>query len=245
MKTIACPFSSAFVELLEAKDVQKGSVLVIPGGAYVWKSPRETFPVAEVFAAAGYQAAILEYTVGERLGKTPMKEAAWALSQLPRPVYVCGFSAGGHIAASLGVHWKDEGLAHPDGMILCYPVITTGQYAEMNTISRLGNSVQRDYFSLEKWVDASTPKTFLWHTAEDDTVDVHNSLIFANALANKNVPFELHIYQKGVHGLSLATKEVKEPKKRRFADPHVATWMPLCLEWLSYNDKVGHENVEE
>ena len=88
------------------------------------------------------------------------------------------------------------------------------------------------YYSLEAYVDAQTPPAFIWHTAGDSTVAVQNSLCFAESLAAKGVPFELHIYPYGEHGLSLATREVEEAEKQRYADPHVAGWFDQCAQWL-------------
>ena len=88
------------------------------------------------------------------------------------------------------------------------------------------------WFSLETQVDETTPPVFLWHTASDESVPVQNSLLFAGALAAAKVPFELHIYPFGPHGLSLATKEVEDPEKNRFADPHVAEWFGTMVKWL-------------
>ena len=112
----------------------KAIVVICPGGAYRWLSPRESEPVARAFEAMGYETSILRYTVQaegdpEPLGLGPVRELSERVAQLRKtadgaPVFVCGFSAGGHLAATLGVHWKALGLSRPDGLILCYPVIT-------------------------------------------------------------------------------------------------------------------------
>lgn len=184
---------------------------------------------------------------GTYLGLEPLRCGAEAMKQVRaavpgKPVVVCGFSAGGHAAASLGVHWNDGGiftedeqvLIRPDALVLCYPVITSGPWAHRGSIEMLagedGNLA--GYFSLENFVNQQTPPTFLWHTAADGSVPVQNSLLFAESLAKAKVPFELHIYPRGEHGLSLATKEVEEPAKGRLADAHVAGWFGQCLEWL-------------
>jgi dipeptidyl aminopeptidase/acylaminoacyl peptidase len=86
-------------------------------------------------------------------------------------------------------------------------------------------------YSLENCVSHLTPPTFLWHTSEDQAVPVENSLLFAERLARYEIPFELHVFPHGSHGLSLATPEVSEAPAR-YADPHVARWMELCIEWL-------------
>lgn len=247
----------------------KGNVIICPGGAYRWHSPREALPVAKAFAAQGWKPWILYYKVsvhGEVLGTAPLCQAAAAVRKVRaaspgRPVILCGFSAGGHVAASLGVHWNDEHLfagedrsvIRPDGLILGYPVITAGKYAHRESMEMLagpdpaaaeedsagadpaaaeGDPAGPGYYGLEAYVDAQTPPAFIWHTAGDSTVAVQNSLCFAESLAAKGVPFELHIYPYGEHGLSLATREVEEAEKQRYADPHVAGWFDQCAQWL-------------
>lgn len=236
MEELNCPFSQATVEYQD-NDKSRGIVIVCAGGAYAWLSPREQKPVSDAFLAKGFSTAILNYTVGEDLGTLPMQEASWAIQSLrdKKPgmkVILLGFSAGAHLAASVAVHQGDLGLARPDSLILCYPVITAGEFGHEESIRRLGPERKKEYNSLEKWVDYNTPPTFLWHTAQDPEVPVENSLLFAQALAKEKVPFELHIYPFGVHGLSLATEEVEEAAKSRFRDPHVASWFELCIQWL-------------
>jgi acetyl esterase/lipase len=149
------------------------------------------------------------------------------------PVFVCGFSAGGHLAATLGVHWKKLGLQRPDGLILCYPVITAvPELCNEESLHNLAGDGDRGFYSLEDHVSPDTPPAFLWHTAGDESVPVENSLRFASALSRAGVPFELHVYPFGAHGLSLATEEVAQPENRRVPDPHVAGWIRECGEWM-------------
>lgn len=218
----------------------KGVVLICPGGGYKWLSPREGEPVARRFNTGGWAAAVLMYTccVSEPVGKLPLMQAGEAAARLRelfpgRTLAVCGFSAGGHLAASLGVHWKEEGLSRPDGLILCYPVITAGKYRHRESLASLEGDRRPDYWSLEDYVSDETPPSFIWHTVTDPVVPVYNSILFAEQLAAHHVPVEMHLYPKGTHGLSLATPEVEETEKERFADPHVAGWFNLCLQWLN------------
>lgn len=237
-----------------SRDEVKGVVIICPGGGYEFLSPREARPVAEAFYRLGYQAAVLSYEVGlPVLGPVPLLQAAWSVAwareQYPgKPVLLCGFSAGGHLAASLGVHWKDEALfpdaayrsmIRPDGLILGYPVITAGEYRHEGSIRRLAGDGDSGYYSLEQFVAEDTPPTFLWHTAEDKTVSPKNSLLFAEQLMRCGVPLQLLVYPYGVHGLSLATREVEEPEKNRLEDPLVAGWMQQCAEWIEYMFIVG------
>ena len=222
---------------------QRPLVLVVPGGGYTHVSPRESDPVALQFAAAGYHTAVLHYAVGESARDAlPMRQLAQAIGLvrqhaeqwniLPDKIALCGFSAGGHLAASLGVHWKELGLPRPDGMILGYPVITAGKYAHRGSIQNLAGSDDPGWYSLETQVTADTPPAFFWHTVTDPEVPVQNSLLLAGALSAAGVRYEMHLYPRGVHGLSLATPEVDEPEKHRVADPHIAGWFGQCLEWL-------------
>lgn len=159
---------------LEEKGDWKGSVIICPGGGYEYLSPRENQPVAEAFRKNGYFPFVLEYDVASPvLGNIPLKQAAWAVKTVRgiRPgdrVFLCGFSAGGHLAASLGVHWNDREVfgeadreCRPDGLILCYPVITAGEKAHRGSIRRLAGEGDAPYFSLENFVSRDTPPAFL------------------------------------------------------------------------------------
>lgn len=214
----------------------KGTVIICPGGGYSWLSGRESEPIKKAFEEHSWRGEVLNYEVGCDLGTRPLKQLGEKVSEVRKenphkPVVVCGFSAGGHLAASIGVHYKDLGLERPDALILSYPVITTGEYAHKGSIRNLGGD-DTGYFSLEKHVTPDTPPTFIWATATDEDVPVENSLMFAAALSKAKVPFEMHIWPYGAHGLSLATPEVDEPEKGRYADEHIAKWFMLCIEWL-------------
>ena len=232
-------------------------VVICPGGGYLWLSDREQRPVAEAFLKQGFQAAVMEYNVqGQNLMYGPMLDLAWGVSQVramaeefyvdPNKICVCGFSAGGHVAGMLGVSWsnpkffsekKEQDACRPNGLILCYPVVSAGEYAHRGSFERLSDDTSLwDNFSVEKLVNASVPPMFLWHTMEDRDVPVQNSLLLAQSMMNQGISSEIHIFHKGVHGLSLATKEVEESDKGRYADSHVAHWLDLCGEWI--RDKV-------
>ena len=233
----------------------KGTVLIFPGGGYRFVSPRESKPVADAFNRGGYHAFVLDYTVAEPLplGTKPLADAAWAIAQIrgnaraygvdPDKIAVCGFSAGGHLAASLGVYWHNPGffggtepaeVYKPNGLILCYAVLSGGMHRHGGSFDNLVGEGQpakaRFAYSLEQQVSQNTPPTFLWHTAEDSSVPVENSLLFASKLSAYEIPFEMHVFPYGSHGLSLATPEVSE--SHRPADPHVAKWIDLCVDWL-------------
>ena len=223
----------------------RGAVLVCPGGGYGGRAAHEGVTIARRFNRAGIHAFVLHYRVAPHRHPEPLMDAARALRLIrqrarawrvdPNRIAICGFSAGGHLAASLGTLYaefpfrREDPLAkisnRPDAMILCYPVISSGPLGHAGSFANLlGPGVPRrllDRFSLERRVTADTPPAFLWHTADDAGVPVENSLLFAQALRTCRRPFELHVYPTGSHGLGLATQ-----------DAHIATWMPLCCEWL-------------
>ena len=114
-------------------------------------------------------------------------------------------------------------------MILGYPVITAGEFAHRGSFVQLAggeDAAAQQVFTLEDKVNADTPPVFVWHTMEDKTVPVENTLLLLAALRRANVPCEAHLFEKGVHGTSISTAEVDA------ADPHRAHWVALCLEWL-------------
>lgn len=217
-------------------------VLVVPGGGYNHVSPREGDPVALQFAAAGYHTAVLHYTVGEGAKDyRPMRQLNEALHLLrerakqwhilPEKIAVCGFSAGGHLALS-GAVLDIPGEAQqerPDAVILGYPVVTAGEYAHRGSFVQLSGSedtAKHQPFTLEDKITAHTPPVFVWHTMEDQTVPVENTLMLVSALHRAGVPCEAHLFEKGVHGTSISTAEVDA------ADAHRAHWVQLCVEWL-------------
>jgi acetyl esterase/lipase len=233
---------------------QRGAVLICPGGGYGFTSKREAEPIAMQFNAAGFHAFVLYYSVAPRRHPQPLLDISRAMCIIrenveewhtdSNKIAVCGFSAGGHLAACLGVHWKQSyiqnaqgikaSMNRPNALILCYPVITSGQYAHRGSFDNLlGEEPKKELLlemSLEDQINANTPPAFIWHTFNDNSVPVENSLFFATKMRSQGIPFELHIYPEGPHGLSLATAETDEGNKG--THQHVATWMKLCTEWL-------------
>lgn len=230
------------------------AVLVIPGGGYAKVSDREAEPVALRFLAKGFVPFVLQYSVAPSRYPTQLLEAAAALAHIrgmaaeygldPVKIATCGFSAGGHLAASLGNHWADplvektlglsKGAARPNAQILCYPVITAGEFAHRgsfeNLLGEFAAGDKQDACSLEKTANPDAPPTFLWHTCDDAAVPVQNSLLYANALLAEGVDVELHLYPHGVHGMSLA--DASTARESGHIDGHVATWFDLATGWL-------------
>lgn len=235
-------------------------VLVCPGGAYAFTSDREADPLALQFLAMGYHAAVLRYSVAPATFPTSLCELAYSIRLIrqhakewhvnPEQIIVLGCSAGGHLAASMGVFWNRDFLAKalkaedadhkqwkPDGMILCYPVITAGEFAHRGSfdnligdreaeISQILGAPALEALSLESQVSSDTPPAFLWHTFEDDGVPMENSLMFVNAMRRAGVSTELHIYPVGCHGLSLANRLTNNVQKE------CQSWISLVHTWI-------------
>jgi len=203
-------------------------VLVLPGGGYRGCSDREAEPIAMAFLVQGYHAFVLRYSLNENAKfPRPLQDAEEALEVIrnqaeewgldPQKIAVCGFSAGGHLAAALGT----MGRLRPNAVILAYPCI-------LDSMSAI---LPYPIPSLEKKVDPLTPPTFIFATSSDELVPVENSLQFAVALDEARIPFELHIFQDGVHGLALA-KPHTSSGWGKFVDPQAEKWIDLCISWL-------------
>ena len=220
---------------------KRPAVIICPGGGYVHLSPREADPVAFQFLSAGYQVFILYYSIGEAIRKvSPESEAAAAIKLVrensedldveENMIAIAGFSAGGHLALSIACHWRLYGEeSKPDAAVLSYPVVTMGEYAHAGSREALTDNDEKliSYYSLETQVSDDTPPCFIWHTAEDMSVPVMNSILLSSALSAVSVPFELHIFQNGAHGLSIARKETGMVEKR------AEEWVQLSISWLS------------
>ena len=235
------------------KDRRRPAVLVLPGGGYAFTSQREATPIAAEVVAAGISAFILRYTCApDAYFPTQLIQALQAVKVIrehadewhidPDRIAVCGFSAGGHLAASTGVFWNHElvrkygfagDIQKPNGLILSYPVITGGEKAHRGSFQNLLGDQYSDemvaFTSLETQVPADTPKSFIWHTYEDDGVPVENSMLFADALIAYGVPVELHVYPHGAHGLSLGNSLVNGPSG---TIPKLQSWMSFAKEWV-------------
>ncbi|MBE6549758.1 MAG: alpha/beta hydrolase [Ruminococcaceae bacterium] len=246
----------------ELKPARRPAMIVCPGGGYHFLSAREAEPIASKFFAQGMNTYILRYSIAPNAKDyAPLIEAALAIKYVrkhadehntdPDKVFICGFSAGGHLAASSGILWNikevrdaigvtdgsaPEGINKPTGMVLSYPVITAGDYAHKGSIYNLCGTKEptkeeMDRFSLELHVDETTAPAFVWHTVTDQTVPIQNTLFLVNALVENKVMCEAHIYPQGVHGLSLCNEETWS-EKPQMLEPHAATWIDLAIKWI-------------
>ena len=233
-------------------------VLICPGGGYAMTSDREAEALAVKFLAMGYHAAILRYSVAPARFPEALLQLATAVALLrenaekwhidENKIVVQGSSAGGHLAASLGVFWNKPFVAEalgmeskvfrPNGLMLSYPVITSGEKSHQGSFENVlgeqyADEEKRRFLSLEYNVSRDTPPTFLWHTAPDDTVPVENSLLFFQALHALDIPAELHIYPVGGHGLGLATAETARLEGYGI-QAECESWITLAGEWMKH-----------
>ncbi len=231
-------------------------ILMCPGGGYEMTSDREAEPMAMQFLAMGYHVAILRYSVCPVRYPAALLQVAESVLYLkehadeyhidPEKIVVQGCSAGGHLAANYGIAWNSPFLTKlmgmendPErlrvaGLLLCYPVITSGEKAHEESFRNLlGEQYEekKEELSLENQVTPDTPPTFLWHTATDETVPVENSLYFFQACLQQGVSAELHIYPVGGHGLSLANEETCRANGIG-VQKECQSWIGLAQTWL-------------
>ncbi|MBR3841007.1 MAG: alpha/beta hydrolase [Erysipelotrichales bacterium] len=245
MKEYKYPTKGGFIPTLTTyvhDDGVRDAILVVPGGSYAYVSPGEAELVAMKFYNAGFNAFVLAYTVnfnGTSLKLQPLKDISRAVRVLrnqsdnlninPDRLTLCGFSAGGHLVGSLAVHHNikelnDEYFSEsnkPNKIILCYPVISSGEYKHEGTYTKLlGESPTEEeltMFSLEKQVNKDVPPVFIWHTRDDDVVPYENTILFKKACDEAGIPCRMYIFESGVHGLSTADEDWAQ---RRYGEPY-------------------------
>ncbi len=251
---LAAYLPGSFPEL--GMDRRRPAVIICPGGGYHRLSDREGEPVALRFMGLGCAAFVLYYHVAPQARwPIPQRQLLAAIDHVrthtgdycvdPKAVIVMGFSAGGHLAACAGTLWNRVELYRPlrkrpvafrpDGAVLCYPVITSGPLAHRPSIQRLlGDRYEElaDAVSLENQVKPTSPPMFLWHTADDTTVPVENSLLMEEALRAKGVPVECRIYPHGLHGQSLADPTVYAPDQMWQMSTACSIWVEHCAAWI-------------
>ncbi len=220
------------------------AVIVCPGGGYVYCSPREGEPVALRYAAQGFHAFVLRYSVGwDAAGFAPLKEVSWAIGLLrekaaqwhidPEKIAVCGFSAGGHLALSSGVLGENK----PNAMILGYPAAQLPNVPGVNFMLKLLTGRQevtdQDAHDLTptEHITRAAPPVFIAATAED-ALTPHGALVIASKYSELKLPYELHIFQHGPHGYSLADA-TSAAGSREMLNRSFAHWHELSVNWLN------------
>ena len=233
-----------------------GAAMVIcPGGGYAGLAAHEGNDYALWLNQHGVTCFVLKYRLGSHGYRHPvmLEDAARAVRWVrahaddykidTHRVGIMGSSAGGHLAATLLTHFDagnpnssdviERQSSRPDLGILCYAVITMGKFthegSKENLLGKNPSPELVENLSNELQVTPNTPPCFLWTTFEDTTVPMENSMMFAEALRKNHVPFDLHVYQKGGHGMGLKDKPP-------FAHPH--PWAADCLFWLKVQNFV-------
>ncbi len=230
-------------------------MLILPGGGYSFCALHEDEPVARSFMYRGFNCFTLYYTVGEKASlSVSIKDVSMAIAHIkrnakeynvdPDRIFVCGFSAGGHLAASIGTMWQRdiaafEGMEYgenrPAGVVVCYGASTLGEYShELSRFFVAGrselSSEEIALYSPDKNVTDKAVPAFIWHTANDEVVHVGNALTLAGAFMEKGIPTEVHIYPFGCHGLSVCMDGIDfgEDNKNHV---HVSAWVRDCAQW--------------
>ncbi|MES2310114.1 MAG: alpha/beta hydrolase [Verrucomicrobiota bacterium] len=217
--------------LPQRQDEARSALIIFPGGGYEMLADHEGQGYAEFFSQRGIVCFVLKYRLGSSGYRHPvmLQDAERAMRLVrskaneyqidPQKIGVIGSSAGGHLVATLLTHYSEgssmaidpieKRSSRPDLGILCYPVITLGEHThEGSKRALLGETPSEDLvqsLSNELQVTPQTPPCFLWHTWEDQAVEMENSMLFASALRRSKVPFDLHIYQQGQHGIGLGS----------------------------------------
>ncbi len=231
-------------EITLGQESERPAVVICPGGGYLYCSPREAEPVALAYAARGIHAFILRYSTGRNAaGFSPLAEIDWTVGYLrenaekwhinPEKILTLGFSAGGHLALAAGVLSKNR----PNGMILCYPATSMPNIpgADMMLKLLVGKSevTDEDAEALEliSKVTADTPPAFIVSTAED-MLTRFGAMPLAKRYSDLGLGYELHIFQHGPHGYSLAT-DVSADGSSQVLNDSYAKWLDMSVRWIN------------
>ncbi len=218
------------------------AIIICPGGGYQHISNRESDPLTLAFLAQGYQVFILNYTVMNKgtdynfLSQNITEvQAVFALINQhheqwqinPEHVFLLGCSAGGHLAAWYG---NSEQIYRPKGVILCYPV-TSFTFGWPSDLSHFNFEIENiSEYNISEKVTSATPPTFIWHTADDASVPIYNSLKYCDRLSKYQVPFEAHFFEAGPHGISLANRTTAPSDDYCLESVH--RWFSWASYWL-------------
>ena len=230
-------------ELSFGQEMKRPAIVVIPGGGYLYCSPREGEPVALAYAARGFHTFVLKYSCAQKAaGFTPLKEVSWAIGYIrenaekwsidPNKIAVCGFSAGGHLALSSGVLAENK----PNAMILGYPAVSAPNFPGADFMLRIlegrDDVTNEDAakYDLLAHITKEAPPVFIAATAED-LLTTFGALPLARKYSDMGRQYELHVFQFGPHGYSLAN-EVAADGSIQMLESAFAQWHELSVQWL-------------
>lgn len=230
-------------EISLGQQTERPAILICPGGGYLYCSPREAEPIALAYAARGIHAFILRYSTGRAAaGFTPLKEVDWTIGYIrenaelwhidPEKILTCGFSAGGHVALAAGTLAANK----PNAMVLCYPATSmpniTGADMMLKLLMGRDQVTDRDAEGLEliSKLDKSSPPAFIVSTAED-MLTSFGALPLARRYSELRLGYELHIFQHGPHGYSLATA-VSADGSSQVLNESYAKWFDMSVSWI-------------
>ena len=225
------------------QETDRPAVIVCPGGGYVYCADSEGEPVAVQYAARGFHSFVLRYSTGVKAaGFAPLREISWAIGLLrenaqqwhidPEKIAVCGFSAGGHLALSSGLLAENK----PNAMILGYPAVSCPNFPGADfmlkflTGKETVTAEDAEPFDLVPQITGDAPPVFLMATAEDFLTSF-GALPVAQKYSTLCLPYELHIFNFGPHGMSLA-RDVSANGSTRYLDPAFSQWHELSVQWL-------------
>lgn len=230
-------------ELALGQDQTRPAIVICPGGGYLYCSPREAEPVALSYAARGFHAFILRYSVGyDAANFAPLKEVSWVIGYLrenaekwhidPQKIVTCGFSAGGHLALAAGLLAENK----PNAMILNYPAVSLPNLPGVNFMLKLLTGKEEvthedaACYSLHNHITKDAPPVFLAATAED-LLTPHGAMLVAQKYSELGLGYELHVFQHGPHGYSLAN-ETTADGSNQVLNSSYAQWQSLSVDWL-------------
>lgn len=234
-----------YFDIFYKDNEKRGIVLVVPGGGYDHTSLKESMSVVNAFKNAGFHAALLKYREECFVHPTPLKEIAYCVDYLKKldlvlkdKVILIGFSAGGHMVANLANHYMEfpEFDARPSLCILSYPVVTTNpKYMHKGSfLNLLKDEYTKEnllYNDIALNVHEYFPPTFVWHTRDDNSVNIMNTMLLIESFIKNDILFEYHIFPSGVHGLSMATEESAMGDIEK-VNPYVSKWFNMALDFI-------------
>lgn len=243
---VSTPEVPTLTPFLVPGDKVRAAVVVCPGGGYGGRAAHEGAPICRWLNSLGIHAFLCDYRVAPNRHPIPLNDAQRGIRHVrhnavewkvdPDQVGILGFSAGGHLVCSVG-NFGDDGDAtsgdpiarqpgRANAVIACYPVVSSGPFAHRGSFNNLlgenPDPALLAQLSLETTVSPRNPPTFIWFTADDGAVPVENGLFYAAALRKHRIPFALHVYPTGNHGLGLSPE-----------NGPVSAWTNACAEWLS------------